>query len=445
MNDKLKKQIIINNVTENGLSYKIKYLSKEYTDKHKFNNFLKETLNITDTAITTGDKVFFMKGCNIPRFKIKEYSKANKFNVVKYIESATKIIVGKKSFDKFYDDEYLYEIPIKVFNKIFSKYTSRPEFDSDNYNKLLEDIKDIDPSDIYISTHWQTKIYIKDFLNYDLYNNSDNIDSESYFTLSLEEYETLTKYINSKSIYIDEKVILKKLNSSVIMDEETYNSIKLLFDSPDRENTNLAMELMANCDYDKSAIYLLLLIKNFYRKLESSKNRNHVNFKALLEYFNIRSNNMDMTIEQLLFKLKEKNLFKKEQLAILIPDVLEEFDHRSKHYKASSIVFINDDGDELVDDDEIIDIKEIMPVDECDECIDFDDIIIDPIVYDELLEVKVSCENNGPMSFINDIENVMSLDESPELLLPLIKFFDENNHYELATLLTQSYLSLNEN
>ena len=445
MNDKLKKQIIINKVTEDGLSYEIKYLSKEYTDKHKFNTFLKETLNITDTAITAGDKVFFMKGCTIPRFKIKEYSKANKFNVVKYIESATKIIVGKKSFDIFYDTDYLYEMNIQLFSTIFNKYESRTEFDSDNYNRLLDDIKDIDPSNIYISSDWQTRVYIKEGLNYDLYNNRNNIDAKSYFTLSLEEYENLEKYVNSKSIYIDEKVILKKLNSSVIMDEETYNSIKLLFDSPDKENTNLAMELMANCDYDKSAVFLLLLIKNFYRKLESSKNRNHVNFKALLEYFNIKSNNMDMDIEQLLFKLKEKNLFKKEQLAILIPDVLEEFDHRSKHYKASSIVFINDDGDELVDDDEIIDIKEIMPVDECDECIDFDDIIIDPIVYDELSEVKVSCENNGPMSFINDIENVISLDGSPELLLPLIKFFDENNHYELATLLTQSYLSLNEN
>ena len=71
----------------------------------------------------------------------------------------------------------------------------------------------------------------------------------------------LIDYIRKK-VY-NQNNILRLINDSVILNNDSYDELTKILDSNDDHNIKLAMELIANCDYEKSAVYILLLFKYY--------------------------------------------------------------------------------------------------------------------------------------------------------------------------------------
>ena len=71
------------------------------------------------------------------------------------------------------------------------------------------------------------------------------------------------------------------------------------------------MELMANANYKKSFVYLLLLLKEFKTEISARhKEISHVNFKALLNFLDLDEKKMSyITIEQLTAGMKKHKQF----------------------------------------------------------------------------------------------------------------------------------------
>jgi len=93
--------------------------------------------------------------------------------------------------------------------------------------------------------------------------------------------------MQGKPIY-NETELLTNINGddSTIIDEEVFQQLKNMFESSDSDNHILAMEIMANSHYEKSILYLQMLLSNYSHQISNSHTRNHVNFKSMLSYFN---------------------------------------------------------------------------------------------------------------------------------------------------------------
>jgi hypothetical protein len=117
--------------------------------------------------------------------------------------------------------------------------------------------------------------------------------------------------------------ILRRLNSGAVMDEKQYEGARQLLNSKDMENTKLAIEIMANCDFEKSSVYLLLLIRDFGHKIFNCPNRTHVNFKSLLKFFNI-TNLRGVHLDDIMSTLIDLKLLNQANLNRLEPELIED-------------------------------------------------------------------------------------------------------------------------
>jgi hypothetical protein len=94
---------------------------------------------------------------------------------------------------------------------------------------------------------------------------------------SQEDYNMLRDLFVNKNVYMQDD-LLKILNQDVVIDTEMYKQLNSMLENGETSNVKIAMEIMANSDYEKSAPYLLLLFMNHGYRIWDSGFRNHVNF-----------------------------------------------------------------------------------------------------------------------------------------------------------------------
>lgn len=430
-----KKRIIITSVDDDILQHKIKYFS-DFNDSREFSEVtddLFSNLIKVERQPIPGDKLYILSGCNIPRFKMKDYCANTGSRVVKFIESSNLVVYSPEAISKLYEFETYYIMPQAYFSKYVNlRLIEDPR--SEYFKNLYALIQELG-EDVYIENNY----YLKDHLaehGFEIDKNNRN----SCWCLDEYAYIQIQKIVNSKFEFVLETVILKEINGSMIMDNDVFEQIKSLIVSKDTENIKLAMELMSNCDYNKSSLYLLLLFNEYGYHFEKQHNKNHVNFKSLLKYFGLDGSHIYINTHKLLEILKEKNLLTPEKFSKLKPLVLENFDHSSEHYKASDILFLDNDSEvipEYTTETNMVAVNEPISIDLLSEIKE-----IDLIVLDELNEVICTLQQNNKLYYADTVLNVSLLQNSPEELLEIIKYFDASYQYELSALLTQSYLSL---
>lgn len=262
------------------------------------------------------DKLYFLKGVNIPRVKMKNLATDYKIKTVRDISEATHIFGSTSSLDKISDVNWKYSIATSDF-KLFLEEGGKNYIDSYNMGKLTTALE------FYENTH-----IISD------YNSIVNIihstklpfqtsilphrSSSERFTAIDDDMKDVFVFIQGKDLY-DESSLLLHLNGddAIEIDAEMYASLCEMFDSSDRDNWTLAMEIMANSHYDKSLLYLELLFCDYSNKICDVKSKNHVNFKSLTSFLN-KSYQFNTDIDCIMNTLKKHNKFTKENLDIIL-------------------------------------------------------------------------------------------------------------------------------
>lgn len=253
--------------------------------------------------------IFVDPDINLPRTKLRDYIKKtdcklvsdldksntyitnidglkSKFNSVNYnvikIDTLPKELFEASFFDGFSIEEYPYKFIV------LGNYHAK--------NLIIEYADDKYSLDIY------------DLINYKIVH-------------VLDDFEKYTKIINKKLIQSD--ILLEKVNADgLLIDEENYEQLKVMIASGDSANKMLAMELMANCQYKKSAPYLLCLFYEYSHNLENEPTKKHVNFKSLLDYWNLYQANMRVSVTQALGLLKKKNILTIDNLDIIVKHMI---------------------------------------------------------------------------------------------------------------------------
>ena len=255
---------------------------------------IKEGLGVVEGWEPLGndqDKLYFFPGCSVPRFKVREhYSCTIKpANATAAFVSKTELMGSDSTLD-FYNN--LMPIDFVNLTSFLNEMTDQASA------KLIESIaRNID--NIFLDTSlWKHKPYSNEFGNTRLYDVLTH-STYSHKTESLKPEYNLLGFRRTSPlseceapIYFEDELLSVLNKDNFIIDEEKYEELRSFGLTEDKENEVLMMELMSNCDFEKSLVYLLFLLKEFGLNIQPYKESNHVNFKSLLSFLSLNHSDL---------------------------------------------------------------------------------------------------------------------------------------------------------
>jgi len=274
-----KKYIFFHNVNDN-----LRISIKHGFFKDDFKNALNVQEGWQPEAV---NNLYFLPGCAVPRFKVRD-----KYNCTIKPEKATAAFVSPIEIKP--------GSPVEVIKRVVEIDSSDAhQIMSDNFQWNNDaDIREmhifknfVDQVDGFVMcfTLWENLYRTLDNMTYPI---NDSLEQSIYtYKHKAENLYTVipTSGINKLTcpIYF-ETDILKYLNENqIIINSEKYEELRSFGNAEDVENLTLLTELMANSDFDKSFVYLLLLLKEFGSQISAIKAVDHINFKSLLSYLGI--------------------------------------------------------------------------------------------------------------------------------------------------------------
>jgi hypothetical protein len=145
----------------------------------------------------------------------------------------------------------------------------------------------------------------------------------------LHAYDTL---LQSKGKNVITDSALQSILGSSEMEHENYVFIDQLLRSNDPSNVELGLTLMANCNFEESQHYLLILLGDYFGRHRYVKYCQSVAFKSLLDFmdFNYRTR---VSLDHILDKADSVNKLTDEIKANVHKRATSEFDHLLNRYK----------------------------------------------------------------------------------------------------------------
>ena len=303
-----------------------------------------------------GDKVFITSKCSIPRAKIKGVFKDIGVKITHDLDAADHIVVDNNfmyhNTDTLYGYFYAAEDAARLANDMkyaVAEYKKKSSYDKgslDYVYKFVEIILTNPGKDFMINYRVDSaidEVFGRDnddkanqYVSGNRYNRKPRKGMEEFF-------RTMGQKVDK---FVPEGAIIASTNSEIVLDNALRESLNKMFESDDKDNVALAMETMANCNHEQSALNLLFLIKEHRMKMGDHRASNHVNFKSLLKYFDLSRWDLlrgYFSYDKIIDILKKKDLLTPEHIAILTPLVLQKLmeDSGSEYFKIKEIEFID--------------------------------------------------------------------------------------------------------
>lgn len=319
---------------ENTLIIKLQISNSDYYDNHDLSlldintevdlqyatfNSVKALFPLTTGyEPTIGDKLFFAKSVNIPRVKLKNLTKDYKIKATTKIEDASAVFISDNTTAKYTEARWHYSVTTEKFKEFFQAAVDGGYIDNyyaDKVNTALEFYENE-----YIATEYNTKSILEDVHIPFRLTEGVSFSSQRLTYIDDDYISSYKDMLNFTGPIYDESELLKYLNGSdaLAIEENMYDSLCEMFDSSDRDNHTLAMEIMANSQFEDSVLYLSLLFNRYYNRIQDSRSKSHVNFKSLLALMDIRSNYFYLSIDEIIERLKKHGKLTKENVDIVL-------------------------------------------------------------------------------------------------------------------------------
>lgn len=272
---------------------------------------------------TKGDRIHFLPDCTVPRMKVKGYCDKYQISICKHIKDASAVFFGPESIDDLFDHRTSdYAIPIEKFREFLSLIYGVGDLHILRaQSKLAQIDADFIMCDSSVIDYLQgTESVPWGRFATALMKEEDFEDTFDHRHLkNFQSYQHLQAMLNPTSIFVEQDIILREINN-IVMTQDMYTSVCSMFDSEDTSNHIIAMETMANCDYEKSCVYILLLMDKYKSQINNSKTRDHVNFKSLMKFFGMKSYDISsLDLDKLIMRLRDKGLLTTSNLKLLMP------------------------------------------------------------------------------------------------------------------------------
>jgi hypothetical protein len=247
-------------------------------------------------------KIFITKGVNLPRVKLREYVKNKNIGLTTKLENADIVITSPSAIlDTYTENKYFNFVNVEQIVQFKHLFFDPSFLDDYPYS--------------FVSIHWHALQALNNLVD-------ENIETKSKHIYNITDLDSLEEFKNKTLCYPD-SLVSSVQEDGVIIDHDYYKQLDNMINSTDDDNLVLAMELMSNSYYDKSAAYLLILFYQYQRKFEYSSKKNHVNFKGLLDYFGMSTRSIHMPFNQIINELIAKKVLTKENMDIITELVIK--------------------------------------------------------------------------------------------------------------------------
>jgi len=256
-------------------------------------------MQIKDTTIYRFPKL------SLPRQKVDHLKETANVSVTRNKDSADYHIISEKLLDSFFESSWN-NFSTSDEAKDFLQ-SCQNCFTNDAYIMLRDMIEDDMLYHYEINADWRNQNPHKDKLSEVYHKLSRNKEGYDIYVPSknVNDYTSIT---SNPKLVLDQHI--KELCDEglhILTEEETLNIEKIL-GTHDVENLTLALEMMSNCNLDKSFDYVSYLYYFNFENLKMASNWNNINAKTLrkaLDKFTPYSNNSAIYYEAYLKKLIE--------------------------------------------------------------------------------------------------------------------------------------------
>jgi hypothetical protein len=324
------------------------YVSNNETDldikvEPIISSFSKDFFNLVEKQYVPnkGDAFYFLPAVNIPRVKLKDLTLNFGIKTVRNIEDATHIFGSHLTISKICSSQWYYSCSTENFKKLYELVKDKLDeqqiesinsaLEFYNLNKIIMEyssVQEIRNEKIF----YDVRVRIPELLT--------ELQSSNSFTIIDSEYQNLYKSLIGKEI-LDETCLLNVINGAdaVTIDKVMFEQLSDMFNSSDNDNHILAMEIMANCNYLESLLYLELLFKEYSYQMSNTTTKNHVNFKSLISYLGKSKNYLNTSLDDVVGSLKNKNVLSVDKLDIILKEYSDEIGNRgdSTYFKVKSV------------------------------------------------------------------------------------------------------------
>ena len=257
-----------------------------------------------------GDKIYFLPGVNIPRVKFKNVCVEHGIKTIRDIEQATVIFGSKKSLCDITTSHWSYKCKTSDFKDFIKLYEA--DIDNHSLEKIENAFEYYDQE--FIAIDYNLKDWIANKVS-----GGNSFPYSQRLSMIKDEYADLFNSLLNKEI-LDESCVMNVLNGedATEIDKEMFEHLSEMFESSDNDNHVLAMEIMANCKYVESLIYLEMLFYKYAGRISDKHTKNHVNFKSLLGYLEKDKSYLGTDIDDIAKSLENKDQFTTDKLEIIM-------------------------------------------------------------------------------------------------------------------------------
>jgi hypothetical protein len=312
-----------------------KYLHHRWNEQEYLKVFKQSTAD-KKLDLTNVKTIYFAPKCSIPRDKAKPFLEERKIKTVRDRDTADVIIASVDSVDAGLDTKHLYYIktsdiiPFANGFKIGGNVHNLTERLAAYTGKYVI-LNTVAVSAFYISNHvapvkslYGNHLTGKSFRSGDYYGD--------YITTVMDDF--LLFGANLSNVYSQE--VFNNLIGDTVIDRGAFESLRTMLNSMDKDNHLVAMTIMAGCNYEKSFVYLALLLEQFGRgPIYNHKYRNTVGFKSLNNW--IGYNKYNWNKDTILNVSIEKELLTQELLGTIKASVLNEATTYSTNYEVVDV------------------------------------------------------------------------------------------------------------
>lgn len=291
----------------------------------------------TGFSITPYQKYFLLPGTAVPRVKLQNLSVDSGIKTVRDIAAADVCFYSANTLNKLSYTEYYYAIP-KAQLELAVEEAKHNKTDDYILNRIAMALNIIE-GDV-IACDWNSRNFLASGspglkkLFHDSNITSSHI-RDRYHMIESENCDLVDKVLSGSVKLVHEKELLANLNGddALVITQTEFDQITSMFRSSDQDNHVLAMEIMANCNYQESMYYLLRTFKDFHSQMSNQRAKNHVNFKSLVSFLGIgkASYNWSLSAMQIVNLLKDKSLLTLE----LVDKVIEDYTQEIKNFSST--------------------------------------------------------------------------------------------------------------
>ena len=253
------------------------------------NNFSLLDLDGNDLQDAT---IYRFPKLDLPRQKVDVLKEKYNLSVTRNQDKADYSVISYKYLDSTLDRHYsgtiLSKEELKGLFQDFKRSNNFMEATWQNivnwFNTLENDSRIAVTCDYSYNQGSSNRALLKNYLSD--YNSSDspkwkNINRKTPWYIKAKDWAHLEPLLNSTTLVLDSDLNKFTTEDSHVLTEDDYYQCLKMIEADDAENCTLALELMSNCNIEKSIPYLALLFYYNNDNLRYAKNWNTVNVKSL--------------------------------------------------------------------------------------------------------------------------------------------------------------------